>query len=701
MNQTARSIPASEIHLQGYWLVLVRTLCLLVTTFSIGLFLVALPLNYQALSHPSDAISRGLVNFGLSLPFYALCSIAALVLLTGICWAIAVVIFWQKSDNGMALFVVLLLVTYAIVRPPVAQSVADTYPVWQFPILLVTAFNWAGFNLFFLLFPTGRFVPSWTRWLVPWTMVYALLWRLPQTSLFSPAQWPLPLLALTEFGGGSLYLFALIYRYWRVSDTVQRQQTKWVVFGIIVATLLTSTSDIAFFFPSFASPGSLYDLFNNALYTLLSLIIPICFGIAILRYRLWDIDIIIKRTLVYGILTASIVGLYILVVVFLGGLFHTGNNLVISLLATSLVAVLFQPLREWLQRAVNRLLYGQRDEPYRVISQLGQRLEATLAPDAVLSVIVETVAQALKLPYAAIALKQDEEFAIAASYVSPKAGRSMGDAMLHSPDTFLHLPLLYQSEPVGELVLAPRARGESLTPADQRLLADLARQVGIAAHAVRLTADLQQSRERLVTAREEERRRLRRDLHDGLGSVLTSMMFKLDASDTLFERDPGAAKTLLAEVRTQMQTSLDDIRRLVYNLRPPILDEWGLVAALREQVVQHQLNQVQVFIEAPESFPKLSAAVEVAAYRIALEALSNVLKHAQATTCSMRLALLDDALTVEVQDNGAGPGPVGYHAGVGITAMRERAVELGGTCVIEAGSVGGTRVCARFPMRKE
>ena len=204
-----------------------------------------------------------------------------------------------------------------------------------------------------------------------------------------------------------------------------------------------------------------------------------------------------------------------------------------------------------------------------------------------LPAIIETVAQALKLPYAAIALKRDDELHTEAVYGTPV-------------DAALTLPLVYQAETIGQLTLGPRQRGETFTPADRRLLEDLARQIGVAAHAVQLTADLQRSRERLVTTREEERRRLRRDLHDGLGSALTSLMFKLDATDTLLDRDLPAARSLLAETRGQMQASITDIRRLVYDLRPPTLDEWGLVDALREQVAHSALDDLQVTIEAPD-----------------------------------------------------------------------------------------------------
>src|SRR3989442_895169 len=220
-------------------------------------------------------------------------------------------------------------------------------------------------------------------------------------------------------------------------------------------------------------------------------------------------------------------------------------------------------------------MYGDRDEPYRVISRLGQRLEATLAPDAVLSIIVETVAQALKLPYAAITLQQEQASPIAASY---------GKAV----EPLLHLPLLYQSEHVGELLLAPRARGETFTPADHRLLNDLARQIGVAAHAVQLTTDLQRSREHLVTTREEERRRLRRDLHDGLGPTLAGFSLQVGAIRTLMRQDLTAAETELLDIQTEIRSAISDIRHLVYGLRPPTLDELGLVAAIQDYAAQYR-----------------------------------------------------------------------------------------------------------------
>jgi signal transduction histidine kinase len=277
----------------------------------------------------------------------------------------------------------------------------------------------------------------------------------------------------------------------------------------------------------------------------------------------------------------------------------------------------------------------------------------------------------------------------------------------HPVDDPLVLPLVYQQQPVGRLVLAPRAPGEAFTAAERRLLDDLARQVGVAAHAVRLTADLQRSRQRLVTAREEERRRLRRDLHDGLGPALAGVAMQLGAAQALVDRDPAKVRTLLGTLQDQLRAAIADIRRLVYDLRPPALDELGLAGALREQATRFTTEQTAsadgdhptVRVEAPERLPGLPAAVEVAAYRIATEALTNVARHAHARACTLRLAC-NGGLELEVRDDGCGL-PDRPRAGVGLASMRERAAELGGTCTVEALAGGGTLVRARLPLPED
>jgi signal transduction histidine kinase len=339
-----------------------------------------------------------------------------------------------------------------------------------------------------------------------------------------------------------------------------RQQLKWFLFAAVPLTVLGSLdvldTIVALFTTDFMF-HPVYMLHSRGLLVpviylgvLALLLVPVCTYIAILRYNLYDIDLVINRTLVYGALTACIVGIYVFAVVALGALFQARGNLAVSLLATGLVAVAFQPLRGRLQRGVNRLMYGERDDPYAVVSRLGRRLEASLAPDTVLPTVVETIAQALKLPYAAILLKEGEGYRTAASY-----GSTRGE-----PET---LPLVYQREEIGRLVLSPRAPGEGFSDADRSLLEDLARQAEVAVHAVRLTADLQRSRERLVATREEERRRLRRDLHDGLGAQLAGLNVQTGTLRRLIPRDPDAAEELVVELRHELRGAIADIRRLV------------------------------------------------------------------------------------------------------------------------------------------
>jgi len=487
---------------------------------------------------------------------------------------------------------------------------------------------------------------------------------------------------------GILGSVASVVVRFRNATGMGRAQLKWLALAGMIAIAGNVLGYIPLaVWPNYPAANEFAILLTSA--TIVNIVLAT--GIAILRYRLWDIDILINRTLVYFSLTALVVGIYVAIVGSLGTMFQTGASLLVSLFATGIVAVSFQSLRVRVQQGVNRLIFGDRDDPYAVLGRLSERLEGVVTAQSVLPTIVETVAEALKLPYAAIELKEGGNFKTAAAYTRPSAPEGIPDA-----DREL-LPLVYQLETMGQMLLAPRAPGEQFSQSDRRLLETIARQAGIAAYNVRLTQDLQRARERLVTTREEERRRLRRDLHDGLGPALASMSFKLEAVHNLAERDPAAVRTLAAELKAQIQESLTDIRRIAYGLRPPALDELGLVGALKEQLVSYnQAQGVHITLEAPESLPLLSAAAEVAAYRIAVEAMTNVKRHARARHCTVRLSL-DDDLHLEVADDGRGiPGEV--RAGVGMASMRERAEELGGTCEVAARPTGGTCVAVRLPL---
>ena len=461
---------------------------------------------------------------------------------------------------------------------------------------------------------------------------------------------------------------ALAVRF-RRSHSAERQQVKVFLYAVVPLCLLPASE-------------LLPDFVGEAMFIWSTSALPVAVAVAVLRYRLDGIDVVINRTLVYGLLTVGVIGVYVLVVGYLGAALRREDDLAISLVATGLVAVLFAPARERLQRAVDRLLYGRRREPYAALAQLGERLEGTLESDAVLPAIVSTVREALRAPYAAIRLTDDER--------PVSAGEPVRVAET--------VPLLHQGAVVGTLILGLRPGEAGFSSADRRLLADLARQAGVAVSTVRLTADLQRSRERLVSAREEERRRLRRDLHDGLGAQLAGLTVQTGVLRGLIARDPEAADALVAELRAELKTAIADIRRLVHGLRPPALDELGLVGALQSlaQRISSEEGGVAVSVQAPDDLPDLPAAGEVAVYRIVSEALTNVVRHAGARAAAVRLTAEPDSLTVEVSDDGTGlpacPAP-----GVGLTSMGERAAEMGGSCSVETRPDGGTLVLARLP----
>jgi signal transduction histidine kinase len=394
---------------------------------------------------------------------------------------------------------------------------------------------------------------------------------------------------------------------------------------------------------------------------------------------------LLRRSLVYGGLTAGVVGVYAATVIVAGTALPGDGPYAVTLLATGVASLVALPLRDRLQRGVSRLFFGDRDEPDRAITRLSRRLEASLEPETVLPMVAETVAQSLRLPYTAIELTRNGETDVVAAHGRPRS-------------ELQRLPLVHRGEPIGWLVLAQRAPGEPLSAADRALLTDLARQAGAAAYAVRLTAELHRSRERLVTAQEEERRRLRRELHDGMGPALAGSLMKLEAArNQLSGGDDRAVERLLDELAGDMRDSIERVRRLAYALRPPVLDQLGLRAAVEQEAERLSRPGLSVAVSAPETLTGLSAAVEVAAYHIGLEGLTNIVRHAGAQHGRVELSANDHTLQVEVRDDGSGFQP-GMTQGVGLSAMRERAEELGGELELGVAPEGGARITARLPL---
>lgn len=328
-------------------------------------------------------------------------------------------------------------------------------------------------------------------------------------------------------------------------------------------------------------------------------------------------------------------------------------------------------------------MYGRRKEPYAVLTDLGRQLESVLPPDQVLETLARQVCVALKLPYAAATLTDSS---LAASW---PAGRAA------PPGRSEVFPLCWQEQRLGDLLVVS-AQGDDLTAADRELLTGLARQAGAAIRAATLNDDLRRSRERILGTREDERRRLQRDLHDGLGPTLASLYQRVDVARSVLRKDPEAAEALLADVSEQTRLVIDEIRALVRALRPPGL-ELGLAGAI-EASASHLPNLACVEVEAGP-LPVLPSAVETAAYRIAVEALTNAARHASASRATVSLTTSDQELTLTVVDDGRGI-PAGARSGTGLRSMRERADELGGSLEVSAGPGGGTRVTAVLPLRE-
>ncbi|MFL5805899.1 MAG: histidine kinase [Roseiflexaceae bacterium] len=738
----ADSRRAADPRLRGLPLVLVRTGWAALTVLALLTFAISVPMYNAQLQtlcvaeNPDTSCMAeqlapqhlpALEASGFSLATYASYLSAIRMFAELVSVVVALIIFWRKSNDPMALLVSMMLALSNGLDPAVAPTWARLDPALQFVDMTRYGLGAVSVICFLYLFPDGGFAPRWTRWVLA-VYLLSVLQLLFEAAVATDLRHVGGILTHPVFGifawGGTLLtgVGSQVYRYWRVSGPTQRQQTKWVVFGIVLFLVLTSPTSLPL---SWNERGALGFIINRTANSLIQPMIAITIAIAIFRYRLWDIDPIINRTLVYGALTALVAGIYVLVVGYLGTVFRASGSLAISLIATTVVAVLFQPLRDRLQRGVNRLMYGERDEPYAVIARLGHRLESTFAPDSVLPTIVETVREALKLPYTAIALATTDDrptttdqrpaaTSDSAFGLRPSSAED-GFRIVASSGTLvanlLCLPLVHQGETIGQLLLAPRAQGETFSPADRRLLDDLARQAGIAVHAVRLTADLLRSRQRLVNAREEERRRLRRDLHDGLGAMLAALNLQAGTIRSLMSRDPAAADALMVELRTEIRAAIADIRRLVYDLRPPALDELGLVGAIRARAAQCHTSAgrsaeggalptpdeiLRVIVDASEQLPALPAAVEVATYRIVQEALTNVARHARARTCVIRLDM-SEGLRLEIADDGIGL-PAEGGAGVGLRSMRERAAELGGTCVIQTRPQGGMQVLVQLPL---
>jgi len=621
-----------------------------------------------------ETLRSALRHLGITTGMYASFGLVLTVVSTLVWFGAAALVVWRGWYHPMARFTAYFLVLFGASW----QLDASRLP-WgiRAEARLLDSLSWAAFTLFFLLFPSGRFAPRWLRWPVISLIAVGLIAALIAPTATDGSYF------LVWLGMLAAAAAAQAWRYRSVSTSAERRQTRWLVFGftaaVVAVAMLYGIAALLGVQPPSVS-ALVVELAGQTLGTLLFLPIPLAVAIGLTRHGLWDIDVLVNRALLYGGLSFLVAAIYGLAVG-TGLLVAGGRGLALSILIGMVVAVLFNPARSALQGAVNRVMYGQREEPYGLLTSMGAHLQDSAEPATLLSSIAATVTRGLRLPYAAIVAFQLDGPALAAESGQPEGN-------------LITVPLIHHGATVGELQVAPRAGEDALTRSDRRLLEDLARPVAASIRALALTAELQRARERLVLAREEERRGLRRELHDGLGPSLATHRLKLGTVRALMSGGNTAGATqILRDLEAELSTSVDAVRTLAYQLRPPVLDDLGLVEALRSLAVDPAPPLVSVRVVG--TVPELPAAIEAAAYRITREALTNVRRHADARTCAMVLEV-SSGLTIMISDDGRGM-PSGARPGVGLNSMRERAEELGGTLSIDSPAGGGTRVVAVLP----
>ena len=574
--------------------------------------------------------------------------------------------------------------------------------------------------LVLLLFPTGS-LPS-RRWRpVAWAAGIAMVaWALGNSfapvSVSSGSPSPLgvagPAGRVFAFLGGVsgpllvaaglAAIVSLAFRY-RRAGTVEREQLKWLVYagGLIAAAALA-----VILIGSIGPGGDTVNNLQNAITSGAVALVPIAIGIAIFRYHLYDIDVVINKTLVYGSLAVFITGVYVAIVVGLGSLAQRGArpSLALSIAATAVVAVAFQPVRERVQRLANRLVYGRRATPYEVLADFAGRMAGAYAAEDLLPRMARILAEGTAATRADVWLRSGGEFHDGAAWpveapLLPPARATAADVPAY-PAADRILPVRHQGVVLGALSVSKRP-GEALTPTEDRLLADLAAQVGLVLKNAGLREQLlarldeiRASRLRLVAAQDAERRRIERNIHDGAQQQLVALAIKLSITESMIGTDTDGERELLAELRQDAAGAAEDLRDLARGIYPPLLAGEGLVAALQAQA-RKAVVPTTVTADGVGRYPQ---DLEAAVYFCVLEALQNVAKYAHASRAEVRLAASAQGLRFEVTDDGAGFDPQSRGYGTGLQGMADRLHAHGGSLAVRSAPGVGTTIAGRLPV---
>jgi signal transduction histidine kinase len=491
----------------------------------------------------------------------------------------------------------------------------------------------------------------------------------------------------------------------RRATGVEREQVRWVAYALGTTVLVSITFTVT----GLIVPALQNNLAGNVIVIAgFGLGLPAAIGVAMLKHHLFDIDVVISRTLVYGTLAAFITAVYVGIAVGIGALVGGGGkpNLGLSIFATAIVALGFQPVREGVQKVANRIVYGQRATPYEVLSQFSARVAESYATDDVMPRMARVLAEGTGAERADVWLRTGAVWRDAAVWpvgaTPTESFVAIDGGLPPAGGAKRQVEVRHQGVLLGALSITKRV-GESLTPVEENLLSHLAQQAGLVLKNVGLTSDLlarveelRASRQRLVSAQDQERRRLERNLHDGAQQHLVAIKVKLGLAEMLLGRDPGRAKSTLDQLKSDADEALETLRDLARGIYPPLLAEKGLPAALQAQA---RKAIVPVTVEA-EGIGRYSQDTEAAVYFCTLEALQNVQKYAGASRATVRLRDEGDKLCVQIIDDGSGFDVGATTRGNGLTNMEDRLEALGGTLDITSTAGRGTTLSATLPVRQ-
>ena len=670
---------------------------------ALALMIADVPL--AGLAHQSLNASGGSVPVWVSAPFAV----------------VGFVVAWRKPGNPLGWIILGTAIFLALSEDASFYAVADYrlrhggLPLgW---VALLAQPGWAPgialFGLAILLFPDGRPPSPRMRWMMWAFAAVALLWigsaviitvgairghhtqvdsggnllLLDSTSPQAPSWWNVLSSVFLVLGMAcwlvSLAAQALSYRR---SSGERRQQLKWLMAGSAVALVAL----VSFLIASTILAGMRVGFIALAGF----LAIPLSIGVAVMRYRLLDIDVVISKAVLYGSLAVFITAVYAGLVVGIGTLAGNRRSPLLAAAAAALVAVAFQPARQWAGRLANRVVYGRRATPYQVLSDFARRIGGTYADEEVLPQMAQIVAAGTGAERVVVWLRIDDELRPAASSGSSPHADPLpvdGHELPPLPDADLSVPVVHQGQLLGAIsVKVPRT--EPLRPAGQQLVADVASQAGLVLANTGLIEDLRASRQRLVTAQDEARRRLERNLHDGAQQDLVALAIKVRLGATA--EDLAQAKEIFGELQTDTACALENLRDLARGIYPPLLADLGLAAALNAQVGKSPLP---VTVEA-DGVGRFGQDTEAAVYFCCLEALQNTAKYAHAAQASICLQKQDETLRFTISDDGTGYNTSRTPIGSGLRNMADRLAALGGRLEVRSAPGQGTTISGQLPV---